>query len=126
VTVHLTLLEVLAIHDRMLADFGGARGVRDAGALESALFRPVTGYYDDVIAQAAALLESLLIIHPFVDGNKRTAFAAADIFLRLDGYRVVASTEDAYEAVIGALAPDVRGFEQLDGWLRAHVEPLES
>jgi death on curing protein len=126
VTVHLTLLEVLAIHDRMLADFGGARGVRDAGALESALFRPVTGYYDDVIAQAAALLESLLINHPFVDGNKRTAFAAADIFLRLDGYRVVASTDDAHEAVIGALAPQVSGFEHLDRWLREHVEPLAS
>jgi death on curing protein len=126
VTVHLTLLEVLAIHDRMLADFGGAPGVRDAGALESALFRPVTGYYDDVIAQAAALLESLLINHPFVDGNKRTAFAAADIFLRLNGYRVVASTDDAYDAVVGALEPDVRGFDHLDRWLREHVEPLES
>jgi death on curing protein len=126
VTVHLTLLEVLAIHDRMLADFGGARGVRDAGALESALFRPTTGYYDDVIAQAAALLEGLLINHPFVDGNKRTAFAATDIFLRLNGYRVVASIDAAYGAVIGALAPEVRGFEHLDGWLRAHVEPLDS
>jgi death on curing protein len=126
VTVHLTLLEVLAIHDRMLAEFGGASGVRDAGALESALFRPVTGYYDDVIAQAAALLESLLINHPFVDGNKRTAFAAADIFLRVNGYRVVASTDDAYEAVIDALAPEVRGFDHLDRWLREHVEPLES
>jgi death on curing protein len=126
VTVHLTLLEVLAIHDRMLADFGGARGVRDAGALESALFRPVTGYYDDVIAQAAALLESLLINHPFVDGNKRTAFAAADISLRLNGYGVVASTDDAYQAVIGALAPGARGFELLDGWLREHVEPLDT
>jgi death on curing protein len=126
VTVHLTLLEVLAIHDRMLADFGGARGVRDAGALESALFRPVTGYYDDVIAQAAALMESLLINHPFVDGNKRTAFAAADIFLRLNGYRVVAPTDVAHEAVVGALAPDVRGFDHLDRWLRQHVEPLQS
>jgi death on curing protein len=126
VTVHLTLLEVLAIHDRMLADFGGARGVRDAGALESALFRPVTGYYDDVIAQAAALMESLLINHPFVDGNKRTAFAAADIFLRLNGYRVVAPTDVAHEAVVGALAPDVRGCDHLDRWLRQHVEPLQS
>jgi len=124
VTVHLTLLEVLAIHDRMLTEFGGAAGVRDPGALESALYRPITGYYDEVIAQAAALLESLLINHPFVDGNKRTAFAAADIFLRLNGYRVVASTDDAHEAVIGALGSGVRGFEHLDGWLREHVRPL--
>jgi death on curing protein len=126
VTVHLTLLDVLAIHDRMLADFGGAPGVRDAGALESALFRPTTGYYGDAVAQAAALLESLLINHPFVDGNKRTAFAAADIFLRLNGYRVVASTDDAYEAVVGALAPEVRGFDHLDRWLREHVQSLET
>ena len=67
---------------------GGAPGVRDPGALEAALFRPQTGYYDDIVAEAAALLESLAINHPFVDGNKRIAFAAADVFLRINGWRL--------------------------------------
>lgn len=120
-TTYLTLLEVLAIHDRMLAEFGGASGVRDGGALESALHRPATGYYEDVVAEAAALLESLLVSHPFVDGNKRTAFAVADIFLRLNGHRIAAGTDDAYGAVIGALDAGEDRFTYLDTWLRAHL-----
>lgn len=125
-TTYLTVLDVLVIHDRMLEDFGGARGVRDPGALEAALFRPATGYYDDVIAEAAALLESLLINHPFVDGNKRVAFAVADIFLRLNGYRIVATTDDAHHAIIDALASNDGRFDRLEGWLRDHVETRES
>jgi death on curing protein len=121
VTSYLTLLEVLAIHDRLLADFGGAAGIRDPGGLESALFRPQTGYYDDTVAEAAALLESLLVNQPFVDGNKRTAFAVADIFLRLNGHRIVASSDDAYEAVVDALESSEGRFTRLEVWLRAHI-----
>jgi death-on-curing family protein len=69
----------------LLEKYGGADGLRDAGALEAAAFRPQCGYYNDQVEEAAALLESLLINHPFIDGNKRTAFAAADVFLRLNG-----------------------------------------
>ena len=83
---YLTLTEVLVIHEELIDLYGGAHGVRDMGAVESALFRPQTGYYEDVIAEAAALLESLAINHPFIDGNKRIAFAVADVFLRLNGY----------------------------------------
>jgi death on curing protein len=126
VTSYLTLLEVLAIHDRLLADFGGAAGIRDPGGLESALFRPQTGYYDDTVAEAAALLESLLVNQPFVDGNKRTAFAVADIFLRLNGHRIVASSDDAYEAVVDALESSEGRFTRLEVWLRAHVVPTHA
>ncbi|MBP9153918.1 MAG: Fic family protein [Xanthomonadales bacterium] len=65
--------------------FAGAPGVRDAGALEAALFRPQTGYYEDIVGEAAALMKSLAISDPFVDGNKRIAFEASDIFLRING-----------------------------------------
>ena len=65
--------------------YGGATGVRDPGALEAALFRPQTGYYDDIVAEAAALFESLAINHPFVDGNKRAALSAAGMFLNANG-----------------------------------------
>ena len=72
---YLTVADVLGMHT-VLQRYGGAPGVRDPGALEAALFRPQTGYYDDIVAEAAALLESLVINHPFVDGNRPIAFAA--------------------------------------------------
>ena len=84
----LTVADVLAMHTMLIKRYGGASGLRDPGALEAALFRPQTGYYDDIVAEAAALLESLAINHPFIDGNKRIAFAAADVFLRINGRRV--------------------------------------
>lgn len=85
---YLTVADVLGMHTVLMQRYGGAPGVRDPGALEAALFRPQTGYYDDIVAEAAALLESLAINHPFVDGNKRIAFAAADVFLRINGWRL--------------------------------------
>ncbi|WP_240342319.1 type II toxin-antitoxin system death-on-curing family toxin [Methylococcus sp. EFPC2] len=84
----MTVADVLAMHSHLVQRYGGASGIRDPGTLEAALFRPQTGYYDDIVAEAATLLESLAINHPFVDGNKRIAFAATDIFLRINGYRI--------------------------------------
>ena len=85
---YLTVADVLGMHTVLMQRHGGSPGVRDPGALEAALFRPQTGYYDDIVAEAAALLESLAINHPFVDGNKRIAFAAMDVFLRINGYKL--------------------------------------
>lgn len=118
---YLTLVELLAIHDRLLEEFGGAAGVRDGGALESALFRPQTGYYRDVVEEAAALFESLVQNHPFVDGNKRTAFAAADVFLRMNGYVLDVEDADAYAFVVGSLERGDLDRERIDLWLRDHV-----
>lgn len=67
---------------------GGALGVRDPGALEAALYRPQTGYYENIVAEACSLLESIAINHPFVEGNKRVAYAAADVFLRTNGWHL--------------------------------------
>ena len=78
---YLTTVEVLAIHNDQIERYGGSHGVRDPGLLEAALFRPQTGYYADLIEEAAALWESLSQNHPFIDGNKRTAFAATYTFL---------------------------------------------
>ncbi len=71
-TVYPTIDEVLIVHDLVIATFGGSSGLRDRGALEAALARPQTGYYQDLIQEAAALWESLSQNHPFVDGNKRS------------------------------------------------------
>ena len=86
-TDYLTVIEVLAIHDDQIERYGGASGVRDRGLLEAALFRPQTGYYADLIEEAAALWESLSQNHPFIDGNKRTAFAAMYTFLAINEAR---------------------------------------
>jgi death-on-curing protein len=81
--------------------FGGSLGLRDRGALESALARPQTGYYDDLIQEAAALWESLSQNHPFVDGNKRMAITVAAAFLRVNGYRLAFDDLEAYRFLIG-------------------------
>lgn len=83
--VYLSIEEVLFIHRGCMERAGVIAGIRDYGLLESAIFRPQCGYYPTLVKQAAALLESLLMNHPFVDGNKRTAFAAVDIFLKNNG-----------------------------------------
>ena len=95
--------EVLAIHRVLLQRFGGPEGVRDLGLLESALYRPRTGYYADLAEMGAALFESLIMNHPFVDGNKRVAFFATDVFLRLNGYRISVEASSAHQFLIGLL-----------------------
>src|ERR1700682_6445867 len=86
-TDYLTVAEVLAMHTDQIERYGGSHGVRDQGLLEAALLRPQTGYYADLIEEAAALWESLAQNHPFIDGNKRTAFAATYTFLAINGAR---------------------------------------
>lgn len=120
---YLTLSEVLAIHEELIDLYGGAHGVRDMGAVESALFRPQTGYYEDVIAEAAALLESLAVNHPFIDGNKRIAFAVADVFLRLNGYIFNGDPVEAYDFMIGLFDRGEFRFEKLEPWLRRLTKP---
>jgi death-on-curing protein len=110
--------EALAIHERLIAVFGGPRGVRDPGLLESALFRPQTGYYADLAEMAAALFESLLMNHPFVDGNKRAAFFATDVFLRLNGFKIEADPDEAHELLIGLLERGSCDFDHLLPWIR--------
>ena len=118
---YLTLADALAIHAILIKKYGGAEGVRDMGALESALYRPQTGYYRDVIQEAAALLESLSINHPFVDGNKRVAFAVTDVFLRLNGYRFSISGNDIHAKLIELFQSGQFRFDALEKWMREVV-----
>lgn len=119
---YLTVVEVLAIHDLLIEEFGGADGVRDLGALEAAVFRPQTGYYQDAIAEAAALLESLIQIHPFLDGNKRTAVASADVHLRLNGLELAGDSAEHQRFIIGLMTAGDLDWTAIDTWLRRNVE----
>ena len=117
----LSLDEVLAIQERVIDAYGGADGVRDLGLLESALYRPQSGYYEDLATMAAALFESLLMNHPFVDGNKRVAFFATDVFLRLNGWRLEVDANKAHALLIDLLRSDRCDLEHLAEWIRASV-----
>ena len=116
---YLTVADVLGMHTVLIQRYGGAPGVRDPGALESALFRPQTGYYEDIVAEAAALLESLAINHPFVDGNKRIAFAAADVFLRINGWRLQRSPMQIHAEMLQIFEAGTFDIANLEPWLRA-------
>lgn len=120
-TDYLTLVEVLAIYQDQIERYGGTGSVRDAGLLEAALFRPQTGYYADLIEEAAALWESLGRNHPFIDGNKRTAFAVTYTFLAINGVRITADAQSAYAFIIGLHETDAFTFERLRDWLRVNV-----
>ena len=113
--------DVIAVHDRLIAEFGGSLGIRDRGALESAVARPQSGYYEDLIQEAAALWESLSQNHPFVDGNKRVSVTTMAAFLRVNGYRLEFDDNEAFEFLIGLYKSDSMRFKQLEGWLRRHA-----
>ena len=119
--VFLSRDEALAIHSALLERFGGPAGVRDTGLLESALYRPRTGHYADLAEMAAALFESLIMNHPFVDGNKRVAFFATDVFLRMNGYKLKVDAKKAHRFLIGLLENNRCTFDQLLPWIRKHV-----
>jgi death-on-curing protein len=118
---HLTVDEVLAIHEGLIARFGGTAGVRDLGLLESALYRPRTGYYDDLPAMATALFESLIMNRPFLDGDKRVAFFATDVFLRLNGWRFDVDPDETHAFLTDLLDLGRCDYEHLLHWVRASM-----
>jgi death-on-curing protein len=120
----LSVDEAEAIHQRLVEEFGGPSGLRDRGLLDSALHRPRTGYYADIAEMAAALFESLLINHPFIDGNKRVAFFATDVFLRLNGWRIAVEADAAHTFLIGLLERGKCNFENLLEWLRKSLQRI--
>jgi death on curing protein len=120
-TDYLTVIEVLAIHQDQIERYGGIRGVRDPGLLEAALFRSQTGYYADLLEEAAALWESLSQNHPFVDGNKRTAFAATYTFLAINGAQLTADSSRTEKFILGLYGHGDFDFDHLIAWLRKNV-----
>ena len=120
-TLYPTVHEVIEVHDRLIAQFGGSPGIRDRGALESALARPQSGYYLDVLQEAAALWESLSQNHPFVDGNKRVAMTTMAAFLRVNGYRLEFDDIQAFSFLVGLYESANLRFKELENWVRQHA-----
>ncbi len=124
-TFYPTIGEVIAVHARLIARFGGSLGIRDRGALESALARPQTGYYDDIIQEAAALWESLSQNHPFVDGNKRVAVTVTAAFLKVNGYLLQFDDLEAFSFLVGLYESGTLRFRELEMWLRQHASRFD-
>jgi len=121
---HLTVAEVYQMQHRLIDMFGGLHGVRDKGAVEAAVFRPQTGYYNSLEEEGAALMESLGNNHGFLDGNKRIPFTAADVFLRRNGFCIEVESGAGYEFINGSMERHEFRFAQILDWLREHVQPL--
>ena len=112
----------------MIAETGGSSGVRDVGLLDSAIHRPQASFaeldlYPSLPEKAAALLHSLTLNHPFVDGNKRTAFTATDVFLRLNGWQFAADEDHLYDFVI-AVTEGRLPLPSIIEWIRIHITEL--
>ena len=123
-TKYPTLEEAIELHRALIDRFGGSEGIRDMGALESALFRPQTGYYATLALEAAALMQSLAMNHAFVDGNKRVAFALTAVFLRMNGYRLIVTTDNAEHFVIDRLISQHATLDEIEQWLTEHMQAV--
>ena len=108
----------------LIERFGGPQGVRDLGLLESALYRPQSGYYPELASMAAALFESLINNHPFIDGNKRVAFFATDVFLRMNGWRFAVQPQPAYRSLMHMFETRTCDLEHLRPWIEENIQPL--
>lgn len=117
-----SLQEIQEIHRDLIEQFGGVHGLRDMGALESALMRPQLGYYKNIIEEAAALFESLAMNHPFIDENKRIAFFVTDTFLRMNGYFINCDNEKTYSYLMDLFDKQIFRFDLLAIWLAEHIE----
>ena len=118
---YLSVSEVIEINAEMVSKFGGIHGLRDSGALQSAVGRLESGYYADAIEEAV-LFESLSQNHPFLDGNKRTAITATGVFLLLNGYRLLFDDLEAYKWLIGLYETGRMSKATIEPWLRQHAE----
>ncbi|HAL82949.1 MAG TPA: type II toxin-antitoxin system death-on-curing family toxin [Mucilaginibacter sp.] len=114
------------IHDTLINEFGGSKGVRDMGALDAALNRPYATFdnidlYPTAIDKAAAIFESIIINHPFIDGNKRTAYVLMKLILFKDGVFINANEKEKYQMVLGASKGELR-FDEIKSWLQLKTQ----
>jgi death-on-curing protein len=129
VTLYLSLAQVVELQHDLLAAFGGLGGIRDRGSLEASIARPAMTFggedlYPDLAAKAAALLHSLVLNHPFVDGNKRVGAASAELMLELNGIALAASDHEL-ENITLATARGEMSAEALAIWFRQRCRPVE-
>jgi len=122
--IYPTVAETIETQRLLIEEFGGSHGLRDHGLLEAALLRPQSSYYSDVIEEAAALMESLVNNHAFIDGNKRIGFVMTDAMLRANGYFVDVETLAAHKFVTESIEKREFRFEAIRDWLASHVKPL--
>jgi death on curing protein len=118
---YLTVGEVLQIHHQLINDYGGTHGLRGKGLLESAIFRPQIGYYNNVAEEAAAFMESLANNHPFVDGNKPVVLAAAHTFLLVNGHDLEVEQLAAASFMMESIAKEEFRFATILRWINAHL-----
>jgi death-on-curing protein len=121
---YLTVAEIYTMQHRLIQMFGGLHGVRDKGAVEAAIFRPQIGYYNSIEEEAAALMESLGSNHGFLDGNKRIAFTAADVFLRRNGFYIEVGGAEAYSFIAGSMKRHEFRFAKILDWIQKHIKAL--
>jgi death on curing protein len=122
--VYLTVAEVEQMHRELIDEFGGCHGLRDRAALEAAVFRPQNGYYNSLAEEAAALMESLANNHPFLDGNERIAFSAADTFLARNGFYLDVDAVKTYRFIMKALVDSTFRFGPILDWINASIKPM--
>lgn len=115
--IYLGVAEVEAFHSMVLEHSGGSAGLRDRAGLESSVFRPQCGYYADVIEETAALMESLVNNHAFVDGNKRTAAVCAEVFLDSNGFTLDVGAREANDFILDHLKKGTFRFPIIKAWL---------
>ena len=123
--IYLTVAEAIEMHRQLIDEFGGIHGLRDQGLLEAAIFRPQNGYYDDLVHEAAALMESLANNHAFLDGNKRISLAGTDTFLRINGYYLELETAAAHKFITESITKREFRIGQIRDWLNRNVRLLE-
>jgi len=122
----ISLKEVESIHEILIDKFGGTKGIRDRGALESAINRPYQTFdqkdlYTDHIDKAAAIFESVISNHPFIDGNKRTAYVLMRLTLLDNNLDLQVDQNERYDFILKAAKGEIK-FEQIKEWLRKHVK----
>ena len=118
----LTIAEIYRMQHQLIEMFGGIHGVRDQAAVEAAAFRPQTGYYQSIEEEAAALMESFALNHGFLDGNKRIAFTAADVFLRRNGFYIDVGAEEGHAFIEGSIARQTFRLPKIVDWIRPHLK----
>lgn len=122
--LYLTVGEVLQIHHHQIDTYGGVHGIRDTALLESAVFRSQIGYYNSIAEEAAALMESPANNHPFLDGNKRVAFAAAHTFLLVNGFDLEVRPLAAYEFMMQSISTGKFRFGPILEWINNHIRTI--
>ena len=120
-----TLAEAIEIHRQLIDEFGGIHGLHDRGRIEAAIFRPQLGYYDSLLDEAAALMESLANNHAFLDGNKRLSFALTDTFLRMNGHFLAVDPIAGRDFIEQALARGAFRFRMIRDWIEHSLRDID-